>query len=183
MVFSDSLQASYTARLQEIQEMRIEINLALDKLQNATLKEMNEKMDTLNASITINVDKCSAIVKDIERLSTTVTNLKNTNDELSFIAYQKSLDIINDSESFLCENSSESELTFIFQPDLDIVQFLSKLPGFGSIVYDKPLLPTCDKQDNLLHDSYITFTSVMGSERTIFMRASNSCHVHSKRSS
>jgi len=38
-------------------------------------------------------------------------------------------------------------------------------------------------EPNLLHDGYITFTSVLGSERTIVMKASHSCHDHSKRSS
>ncbi|KAH3842320.1 hypothetical protein DPMN_115817 [Dreissena polymorpha] len=39
------------------------------------------------------------------------------------------------------------------------------------------------KSTNLLHDGHITFTSVLGSERTIVMKASHSCHDHSKRSS
>jgi len=59
---------------------------------------------------------------------------------------------------------------------------LDEFIGYRIMYYIKYLRFRYDRI-NLLHDGHITFTSVLGSERTIVMKASHSCHDHSKRSS
>ncbi|KAH3846225.1 hypothetical protein DPMN_088524 [Dreissena polymorpha] len=67
--YSQSLQANYNDRLQEIRDMRDEINLVIDKLENATLTEMDTLMNQPKDSLKADAYSCTKIPDELKQLS------------------------------------------------------------------------------------------------------------------
>ncbi|XP_052235683.1 uncharacterized protein LOC127847672 isoform X1 [Dreissena polymorpha] len=130
-----SLQVSYNKQLHEIGQTRQKINTILDEIENTTLKELEDKMTTLKASVNTNVDNCSKLQNELTRLRDTIHDIVDKGKaELSFIASKKCLEKINQSETYLKENLVQVESSLTFHVDSDFQQHLSKLSGLGRIV-------------------------------------------------
>ncbi|XP_052235818.1 uncharacterized protein LOC127847745 isoform X3 [Dreissena polymorpha] len=130
-----SLQVSYNKQLNEIRDTRQKINTILDKIEQNTIKELEDKMASLKASVQTNVDHCSKLQNELKRLSNTIHDIVYKGKaELSFIASKKCVEKINQSETYLTDNLVQVESSLTFQADSDCQQHLSKLSGLGRIV-------------------------------------------------
>ncbi|XP_052286226.1 uncharacterized protein LOC127881979 [Dreissena polymorpha] len=130
-----SLQASYDKQLHEIRETRNKINSILDKIEKNTMKELDDKLTNLKASVKTDADNCSKLNNDLEQLSGAIHDVVNKgNAELSFIASKKCLEKIYHSETYLKKNSVQVESSLTFQANSDAQQCLSNLSGLGKIV-------------------------------------------------
>ncbi|KAH3750010.1 hypothetical protein DPMN_184526 [Dreissena polymorpha] len=137
-----SLQVSYSKQLNEIRDTRQKINTILDNIEQNTIKELEDKMTSLKASIKTNVDNCSKLKNELKRLSDTIHDIVDKGKaELSFIASTKCLKKINQSETYLTENLVQEESSLTFQADSEVQQQLSKLSGLGRIVVCTQAVP------------------------------------------
>ncbi|XP_052235312.1 uncharacterized protein LOC127847442 isoform X2 [Dreissena polymorpha] len=130
-----SVEVSCNAKLQEIQDMRKKLNAALDVLENTTLKELDENRTTMQTSLKKDVENCSRLKDDLQKLSEAVNGLcDKSKKELEFIASRKCLDKIQESESYLKENRVNVQSSMIFKANTDIEQYLSKHSSLGRIL-------------------------------------------------
>ncbi|KAH3749898.1 uncharacterized protein LOC127847746 [Dreissena polymorpha] len=137
-----SLQVSYSKQLNEIRDTRQKINTILDNIEQNTIKELEDKMTSLKASIKTNVDNCSKLQNELKRLSDTIHDIVDKGKaELSFIASKKCVEKINQSETYLTDNLVQVERSLTFQADSEVQQQLSKLLGLGRIVVCTQALP------------------------------------------
>ncbi|KAH3750190.1 hypothetical protein DPMN_184709 [Dreissena polymorpha] len=137
-----SLQVSFNKQLHEIRDTRQKINAILDKIEQNTIKELEDKMTSLRASVKTNVDNCSKLQNKLKRLSDTMHEIVDKGKaELSFIASKKCLEKNKQSEAYLIENLVQVESSLTFQVDSDFQQYLSKLSGLGRIVVCTQAVP------------------------------------------
>ncbi|KAH3768200.1 hypothetical protein DPMN_169412 [Dreissena polymorpha] len=134
-----SLQVSYNTQLHEIRQTRQKINTILDKIEKNTIKELEDKMTTLKASLKTDLDNCSKLKNELKHLSDAIHDIVDKGKaELSFIASKKCLEKNRQSETYLKVNSVQTERLVTFQADIDIEQFVSTLSGLGKIVISYP---------------------------------------------
>ncbi|XP_052252512.1 uncharacterized protein LOC127859294 [Dreissena polymorpha] len=130
-----SIEGSYSEKVEEIREQRKKINAALDELENATLKELDEVRTTLQTSLKKDVDNCNRFKDELQQLGEAVQGLcDKSKKEMELIASRKCLDKIQQSESFLMESPVKVQSSIIFQANIDIEQYLSKQSSLGRIV-------------------------------------------------
>ncbi|KAH3754153.1 uncharacterized protein LOC127847097 [Dreissena polymorpha] len=145
------VQSSYDEQLHTIQETRREINAALDTIEQKTLKEMKETLTKLQASSKSDVDKCNRFMDELKRLRDAIHDISDkSKQELSFIATRKCKDKIEQSETFLQENSLQVKVSITFQPNSDIAQYLSKLSGLGKIEHSTKTLKLQDNPNKII---------------------------------
>ncbi|KAH3819383.1 uncharacterized protein LOC127881775 [Dreissena polymorpha] len=143
-----SLQSSFDEQLHTIQETRRQINAALDTIEQKTLTEMKDTLTKLQVSAKIDVDKCIRLRDELNQLHDAIQDISDKSKlELSFIATIKCKDKIEQSKTFL-KNSFQVEISIKFQPNSDIVQYLSKLSGVGSIEHSAHTLMGRDNPNN-----------------------------------
>ncbi|KAH3876240.1 hypothetical protein DPMN_000077 [Dreissena polymorpha] len=97
-----SVEGSYSKRLQEVRDVRQKLNSALDELEKATLKELDDLRTSLQAALKTDVDNCNKLMDDLELLSEAVKELADKSiGEMAFIASRKCLDKIQESQVYL----------------------------------------------------------------------------------
>ncbi|KAH3776091.1 hypothetical protein DPMN_177504 [Dreissena polymorpha] len=134
-----SLQVSRNKQLDEIRQTRQKINAILDKIEKNTIKELDDKMTTLKASLKTDLDNCSKLKNELKHLSDAIHDIVDKGKaELSFIASMKCLEKIRQSETYLKENAVQAKRLVTFQADIHIEQFVSTLSGLGRIVLSYP---------------------------------------------
>ncbi|KAH3750253.1 hypothetical protein DPMN_184773 [Dreissena polymorpha] len=137
-----SSQVLYNKQLHEIGQTRQKINTILDEIEKTTLKELEDKMTSLKASVNTNVGNCSKLENELKRFSDTIHDIADKGKaKLSFIASKKSLEKINQSETYLIENLVQVESSLTFQAESYFQQHLSKLSGLGRIVVCTQTVP------------------------------------------
>ncbi|KAH3828262.1 hypothetical protein DPMN_130215 [Dreissena polymorpha] len=72
-----SLEASYNKQLLEIRETRQKINTILDEIEKTTIKELDDKMANLKASLKTDVDNCSMLKNELKLLSDVIHGIVN----------------------------------------------------------------------------------------------------------
>ncbi|XP_052235098.1 uncharacterized protein LOC127847298 [Dreissena polymorpha] len=128
------VQSSYDEQLNKIQETRREINTALDTIEQKTLKEMKDTLSKLQVFSKKDVDNCNRLRDELKQLRDTIQDISDKSKmELSFIATRKCKVIIEQSENFLKKNYVQDKFYVTFQPNSEIVQYLSTLSGLGRI--------------------------------------------------
>ncbi|KAH3851456.1 hypothetical protein DPMN_093938 [Dreissena polymorpha] len=126
-----SLQVSYEERLKEMRGMREQINAALDELEKATLKEMDEGKASWNTSLKFDIDSCSRLHTELTHFSDAIKEIGKKNEELAFIAHQKSKVMLKHVEKYLNNNSLQTEVSFKLIVYNDIIAYLSNLSGLS----------------------------------------------------
>ncbi|XP_052275475.1 uncharacterized protein LOC127874856 isoform X2 [Dreissena polymorpha] len=130
-----SVEGSYGKKLQEIRDLRKNLNAALDALEKTTLKELDEIRTKLQVSLKKDVDNCSRLKDELQQLSEAVQGLcDKSKKEMEFIASRKCLDKIHESETYLRENPVKVQSSLIFQANTDIELYLSQQSSLGRIV-------------------------------------------------
>ncbi|KAH3829128.1 hypothetical protein DPMN_131116 [Dreissena polymorpha] len=133
------VEVSYIEKLQEIQDMRNNLNASLDELENTTMKELDEFRTTLQKSLKKDVDNCRRLKDELQQLGEAVQSLfEKSKKDIKFIAGRKCLDKIQESETYLKKNSVKDQSLIAFHADIDIEQYLSKRSGLGRIVIMNP---------------------------------------------
>ncbi|KAH3750231.1 hypothetical protein DPMN_184750 [Dreissena polymorpha] len=111
-------------------------------MEKTTLKELEDKMMSLKASVNTNAENCSKLQTELKQLSDAIHDIVDKSKaELSFIASKKCLEKINQSETYLIENLVRVESSLTFQADSDFQQHLSTLSGLGRIVVCTQAVP------------------------------------------
>ncbi|XP_052245616.1 E3 ubiquitin-protein ligase TRIM33-like [Dreissena polymorpha] len=130
-----SLQVSYNEELHELRQTRKKINTLFDEIEKNTLKELDDKMTRLKASLNNDMENCNKLKNELNRLSNAIENIIDKGKaELIFIASKKCLQKIKESETYLNENSVQVERILAFQANSDVQQYLSKLSNLGRFV-------------------------------------------------
>ncbi|KAH3750159.1 hypothetical protein DPMN_184678 [Dreissena polymorpha] len=115
--------------------MRKKLNAALDKLENTTLKDLDEIRTALKTSLKKDVDNCSRLKDELQLLGEAVQDLhENSKREIEFISGRKCLDKIQESQSYLKETPVKVQCSIIFKENIDIMKNLSKHFNLGKIV-------------------------------------------------
>ncbi|XP_052235084.1 uncharacterized protein LOC127847291 isoform X2 [Dreissena polymorpha] len=136
-----SVQSSYDEQLRRIEETRQTINAALATIEQKTLKEMKDTLTKLQASSKSDVDECIRLRDELTQLRDAIQDISDKSKlELSFIATRKCEDKIEQSTTFLNTNSLQDKFYITFQPNSEIVQYLSKLSGLGRIEHSTKTL-------------------------------------------
>ncbi|XP_052265698.1 uncharacterized protein LOC127868122 [Dreissena polymorpha] len=131
-----SVEGSYSEKLQEIRDQRKKLNAALDELEKTTLKELDEIRTILQISLKKDVDNCSRLKDELQQLSEAVQGLcDKSKKEMEFIASRKCLDKIHESETYLRKNPVKVQSSLIFHVNTDIEQYLSQQSSLGRIVH------------------------------------------------
>ncbi|XP_052282936.1 uncharacterized protein LOC127879894 isoform X1 [Dreissena polymorpha] len=127
------VQSSYDEQLHKIQNTRREINAALDTIEQKTRKEMLDTLTKLQASTKSEADKCIRLRDELKQLRDATQDISDKNkQELSFIATRKCEEIIKQSKTFL-KSTLQDKFYISFQPNSEIVQYLTTLLGLGKI--------------------------------------------------
>ncbi|KAH3750335.1 hypothetical protein DPMN_184856 [Dreissena polymorpha] len=85
-----SPQSSFYEQLHTIQETRRQINAALDKIEQKTLKDMKDTLTKLQASSKSDVDKCIILREELNQIRDAIQDISvKIKIELSFIATRK----------------------------------------------------------------------------------------------
>ncbi|XP_052271641.1 uncharacterized protein LOC127872348 [Dreissena polymorpha] len=142
-----TLQTSYEEQLKELTSVRQKINAALDKLEKTTLKEMDEVKAVLYASLKSDADECFRFRTELTRLSEAIQEAGKKSKELTFIAYQKSEEMIKQADRCLNQNSIQTELSLKFIVDNDTEGCLSNLSRLGHTVHVTKGLTIQGRQD------------------------------------
>ncbi|KAH3704214.1 hypothetical protein DPMN_079270 [Dreissena polymorpha] len=131
----DSIQyllSSYDEQLQKIQENRKKIIAALNKLEQKAMQELKDTLTKLQAPLDRDINKCSTLQDELKQLGEAIHNIGDKNkQELSLIASIKCMDKIQQFEKYQKENFVEVKSLISFQPNNEIVEYLSKLSGLG----------------------------------------------------
>ncbi|KAH3718053.1 hypothetical protein DPMN_060851 [Dreissena polymorpha] len=99
------------------------------------MKELDDKLASLKASVKTDADNCSKLKNELKQLNDAIHDIVDkSNAELTFIASKKCMEKIKLSETYLKQNSFQVESSLTFQADRDFQQYLSKLSGLGKIV-------------------------------------------------
>ncbi|XP_052256056.1 uncharacterized protein LOC127861527 isoform X6 [Dreissena polymorpha] len=128
-----SLQTSYTFQFQKIREMRKKINAQLDELEKVTVKALDELNAKLNHSFKTDVDKFSKLEVEIKSLNKALNAAENKRGEVAFMAYNKCMNKIQQTESYLLESPADHESALTFQPNPEIELYFSKLSALGNV--------------------------------------------------
>ncbi|KAH3749422.1 hypothetical protein DPMN_183920 [Dreissena polymorpha] len=135
------MQNSFDEQLQKIHETRRKINAALDTIQQKTLNEMKDTLTKLQASCKDDVDKCISLQDELKQLRDAIQDISDKSKlELSFIATRKCKDKIHHCETFLKKNSLGNKVSVTFQPNNEIIQYLSTLSDLGQIEHSAQTL-------------------------------------------
>ncbi|KAH3718635.1 hypothetical protein DPMN_061441 [Dreissena polymorpha] len=136
-----SVQASYDKQLHEIRQTRQNMNSILDAIEKTTVKELDDKMTSLKASLKTDVDNCSKLYNELKLLGDAIHDIVDKGKvELSFIASKKCLEKIKHSETYLKGKSVWVTNLLTFQADSDVQQYFSQLSGLGRIVLSSKAL-------------------------------------------
>ncbi|KAH3792039.1 hypothetical protein DPMN_145528 [Dreissena polymorpha] len=128
------VEASYNEKMQEIREQRKKLNAALDELENATLKELDEIRTTLQTSLKKDMAYCNRLKDELKQLSEAVNVLcEKSKKEMEFIASRKSLDKLQESKTYLKENPVKLQSSIMYKANIDIERFLSQHESLGRI--------------------------------------------------
>ncbi|KAH3876891.1 hypothetical protein DPMN_000742 [Dreissena polymorpha] len=134
-----SVEESCSEKLQEIRDMRKQLNATLDKLENATLKELDEIRSTLQASLKRDIENCSKLKDELHQLGGAIFSLsEKSKKEIEFIASMKCREKIQESETYLKETPVKGLSSIQLQSDIDIEKYLSNKCGLGRIVVMNP---------------------------------------------
>ncbi|KAH3718076.1 hypothetical protein DPMN_060874 [Dreissena polymorpha] len=114
------------------------------------MKELDDKLASLKASIKTDADNCSKLKIELQQLRDSIHDIVDKGKaELSFIASKKCLKKIYHSEKYLKEISVQVESSLTFQADSDVQQYLSKLSGLGGIVFSTKALSVLEDPDQV----------------------------------
>ncbi|XP_052253209.1 uncharacterized protein LOC127859742 [Dreissena polymorpha] len=129
-----SLLSSYFEQLHKIQEYRKKIIADLNKLEQKTMQELKDTLTKLQAPLERDIDKCSTLQDELKQLGEAIHDIGDKNkQELSLIASIKCKDKIQQFEKYQKENFVEVKSSISFQPNNEIVEYLSKLSGLGTL--------------------------------------------------
>ncbi|KAH3782186.1 hypothetical protein DPMN_160098 [Dreissena polymorpha] len=151
-VSNQSVEVSYSEKLQEIRDLRKKLNATLDALENTTLKEMDKLRATLQAALKKDVENSSRLKDELKQPSEAVQGLcEKSKKEMEFIASRKCLDKLQESESYLKENSLKMQSSIIFMANIDIEKYLSQQANLGRIVESMQSLTLNMNPDQVLN--------------------------------
>ncbi|XP_052247776.1 uncharacterized protein LOC127855903 isoform X2 [Dreissena polymorpha] len=166
-----SLQASYDKQLYVIHDTRKKINSILDNIEKNTMKELDDKLASLKASVKTDADNCSKLKNELKQLNDAIHDIVDKGKaELTFIASKKCMEKIEQSETYLMQNSFQVESSLTFQADRDFQQYLSKLSGLGKIVLST-------KKTLVLVDPDQALTVQGKSEYNVSLQREKNCYI------
>ncbi|KAH3721982.1 hypothetical protein DPMN_064931 [Dreissena polymorpha] len=130
------------------------------------MRELDAIRTAHHSSLKKDVEKCNKLSDELKELIEAVQDLEGKDKaELAFIASKKSHSKIQESESFLKETSVAVDRSFSFQPNTDIVQYLSKQVGLGNIAHPNHVLTV--SQSNEFDLSILSDLCVIANNRII----------------
>ncbi|KAH3747069.1 hypothetical protein DPMN_181491 [Dreissena polymorpha] len=125
------LHGSYNEEIQKLLEMRRKINKLLDELETSTAKDMNDGLISLQNLLESDLKKCTRLQDELKQLHEAIQSITDKDTAEFFIAWQKCLNTIKQSETFLKEKSNTADSASTFQFNMDIGQYLYKLTALA----------------------------------------------------
>ncbi|KAH3844696.1 hypothetical protein DPMN_086957 [Dreissena polymorpha] len=99
--FLKQLQDSYEKASEEIKGLRQKVNDILDELERKTVHSLDNMLQKLKHSIQSNEEKCLKAKDGFKKISDAINKIKKNPKDLSFIAYQKALEMVSQAENLL----------------------------------------------------------------------------------
>ncbi|KAH3718072.1 hypothetical protein DPMN_060870 [Dreissena polymorpha] len=135
------------------------------------MKELDDKLASLKASVKTDADNCSKLKNELKQLNDAIHDIVDKGKaELTFIASKKCMEKIEQSETYLMQNSFQVESSLTFQADRDFQQYLSKLSGLGKIVLST-------KKTLVLVDPDQALTVQGKSEYNVSLQREKNCYI------
>ncbi|KAH3749350.1 hypothetical protein DPMN_183847 [Dreissena polymorpha] len=131
----------------EIDSVRKKINKELDRLERATMQQVDKLISSCTINITKERDKCDSIQENMQCLSKVVNEVCNKSSKLLFIALEKYQQQIKDSELFLKESKVTHEYDIQFALSNDIEKYLFQMTGLGKVVYPNKVISLQKKSE------------------------------------
>ncbi|KAH3694991.1 hypothetical protein DPMN_082438 [Dreissena polymorpha] len=144
--FRKELKDSYDKAYKEIKVLRQKINDILDELERKTILSLDNLLQTLNQSIQSDADTCSKTTDGLKKICNTINDIENIPNDLSFIAYHKTLEIVSHAQNLFKELTGTRRPLVIFNKNPSIDTTLSELSSLGSIEFVEKNL----KKDNAM---------------------------------
>ncbi|XP_052219663.1 E3 ubiquitin-protein ligase TRIM22-like [Dreissena polymorpha] len=125
------LKASYDLVLKEILDFRRQINVNLDLLQQNTLRELETKHASANASLEDHLQKCLQFISKLKGFGTKLKG--NLPPERSFITFRKCLDHTAAADSLLNSMINNNGAYMKLLPNSELLQCLADCTDLGKI--------------------------------------------------
>ncbi|XP_052219661.1 uncharacterized protein LOC127837007 isoform X2 [Dreissena polymorpha] len=126
-----SLKASYDLVLKEVLDLRRQINDNLDLLQQNTLRELETKHASANASLEDHLQKCLQFISKLKGFGTKLKG--NLPPERSFITFRKCLDHTAAADSLLNSMINNNGADMKLLPNSELLQCLADCTDLGKI--------------------------------------------------
>ncbi|KAH3799328.1 hypothetical protein DPMN_152935 [Dreissena polymorpha] len=130
-----SLQTSYKYVLEEILSLRREINENLDRLQQETIRKLEQLHSSLKISFENDSKQCVEFISKLKGYD--INGSENTSSERSFIIYKKCLDQTASADVFLRKQFRNADIEFQYNKELKT--FLDSLTELGNITIHETL--------------------------------------------
>ncbi|KAH3792184.1 hypothetical protein DPMN_145675 [Dreissena polymorpha] len=126
-----SLKASYDLVLKEVLDFRQKINVNLDLLQQNTLRELETKHASANASLEDHLQQCLQFISKLKGFGTKLKG--NLPPERSFITFRKCLDHTAAADSLLNSMINNNGADMKLLPNSELLQCLADCTDLGKI--------------------------------------------------
>ncbi|KAH3832246.1 hypothetical protein DPMN_105527 [Dreissena polymorpha] len=112
---------SYDKAYAEIKVFRQKINDILDKLERSTIYSMDTLLQTMKQYLQSDTDKCSKATNGLKKISDAINNIKNDQNDVTFIAHQRASEMVSHADSILKELTvhRSTVVTFKSNPSID----------------------------------------------------------------
>ncbi|KAH3844742.1 hypothetical protein DPMN_087004 [Dreissena polymorpha] len=113
--------------------LRQKINEILDELERITIHHLDTLLQTLKQSLQSDTDKCLKAINGLKKIGDAMINIEKAPKDLSFIAYQKGLEMGSQAETVLKELTVNKSPSVAFHKIPGIEQTLSDFSTLGKI--------------------------------------------------
>ncbi|XP_052781810.1 uncharacterized protein LOC128218239 [Mya arenaria] len=148
-----SLKKTRAAISDELKTIRKKINEILDKIEKATLQDLDEMIAELENDIKKDIETCDKMTIELQNLIATFQTKSISSESKSYIAYRKSQDMISQASDHLRGISAIECYNVTFQANNLIQELLSSVKTFGAI--EEQNVTTKQREDPLSDPNHV----------------------------
>ncbi|XP_052779821.1 uncharacterized protein LOC128217042 [Mya arenaria] len=148
-----SLKKTRAAISDELKTIRKKINDILDKIEKATLQDVDGIIVKLEKNIKKDIETCDKMTIELQNMIAAVQTKSKSSESKSYIAYRKSQDMISQANDHLRGISVIESYNVTFQANNLIEELLSSIQTFGTI--EERTVTTKQREDPLSDPNHV----------------------------